>query len=257
VGFALFDSNESMRFFTDTLDENNTALTLVDSAGKPRTRLSAKGDMRTFDENGLDRFMVGEDGSLRILDGDVEAFAMNRYGLYGASAEGNVTMQFDRLSGTLATAGPLQAEQRDLKVEDLEDSYAQYCSADSYPNPAALLACDTPEVKKLIEERGYTPPASRSSRTQFYEPPSGVVYETGRGLRDAQLASFVQDTITRDAHHDSRDRHPRDPLEPGDRFSWKKDWEEVYRPPPRPGDEDVHQPREEEEEEPGLGKFGR
>ena len=82
---ALFDSSNAVRF-TQTPSMTTTAITLLDSNGFERTA-QREGDVRTFDEYGYDRFMVGEDGS-RVLDGDIEAFVMDKYGMFGSDQDG-------------------------------------------------------------------------------------------------------------------------------------------------------------------------
>jgi hypothetical protein len=122
VGFLLYDTNGTLRFSADTVDENNTALSLLDVNGKERSRLSAKGEARTFDKDGYDRFILDEEGALRILDGDIEAFTVDKYGIVGADQDGNVTLAFDRLQGRLSTSGDLieKAPATDLDPEEMK-----------------------------------------------------------------------------------------------------------------------------------------
>jgi len=192
---ALFDQNGTVRFAADTLDENNTAITLLDSNGFKRTRLSAKGDVRTFDESGFDRFMVDETGSMRLLDGDIEAIVVDKFGLFGSDNEGNVTLSYNRLSGKVAAAGDIEkdAPPARLAVDELYDSYADYCSRENYANPAALRACSSPQTAELLDRMGKTVPSKRTSSAHTYQRPSGAHYDTGAAF--AQSGNDLMDQV--------------------------------------------------------------
>jgi len=178
LGLGLYDANGTVRLFADTIDENNTAMTLVDAKGNPRYRASANGDMRTFDKDGYDRFMLDEDGSVRILDGDIEAFELSKYGMVGADPSGNVTLQFNRLDGTLKTAGNVEQDNRDLKPDDMKKEYAQFCAGTELPNEAALRACEAPETERIMQEFSLIIPETRRT-LGGYSRPSGRDYSTG------------------------------------------------------------------------------
>ena len=69
-GLALFDSEKGLRLMADTLDRNATGFALLDEQGRERTRLSAEGDLRTFDKDGLSRLMIGSEGSVSPVKGN-------------------------------------------------------------------------------------------------------------------------------------------------------------------------------------------
>jgi hypothetical protein len=179
MGLLLLDSNGTTRMIADTLDDNNTAISLIDANGLERSRLSAKGDVRTFDEEGLDRFMVDGNGEVRIMDGAVESISLNRFGITGFDPDGNVTLAFDRMDGDLIVAGRTETERRDVTQDTLRASYAEYCSRSVYSNPAAMHACQSRTTSTIMSEMGVAEPTDRHSTTDRYVPPSGSQYSTG------------------------------------------------------------------------------
>jgi hypothetical protein len=189
LGIALFDWNGTARLVADTIDKNHTSLVLLDEEGHSRTALSAKGDVRTYDKMGRDAFMVGEDGALRLLDGDVEKFALTKFGMTGADADGNITFTMSP-EGEVNTAGNIQKDAPPAKLSTnfLKAKYAQFCTRDTYSNDAALAACSTPETARLINRFGLTPPASRAA-TGSYTRPSGATYNTGATYSGAAFNS--------------------------------------------------------------------
>jgi hypothetical protein len=178
-GLLLLDSNGTVRLMADTIDENHTALSLIDANGFERGRLTARGDVRTFDEEGLDRFMVGSDGDVRIMDGAVESMSLNRFGIQGFDPEGNMTLAFNRLDGNLILAGTTETEQTNVEPDVLRESYARYCSRETYTNPAARRACESRSTSTLMDRMGIEAPTQRVSTTSTYVPPSGSSYTTG------------------------------------------------------------------------------
>ena len=89
-GLSLQDANGTFRFSADTFDENFTRVSVLDARGAERMRISGgTGRMTTFDEEGFPRLTFDEDGSIRVKDGAVEAFAINKFGMQGLDAEGD------------------------------------------------------------------------------------------------------------------------------------------------------------------------
>ena len=111
-----------------------TRVSVLDALGGERIRLSgASGEVRTFDGDGADRFILDKEGSMRLMDGKTEAFAINRFGMQGVDPYGNITLAFDRVRGALGRRA-LRGETRpDLRRRSVT---ATRNSAHSRPSPS-------------------------------------------------------------------------------------------------------------------------
>ena len=192
-GLSLLDANGTFRFSADTVDENFTRVTLMDATGSERIRLhGSRGSLKTFDADAAERLSIDEDGSLRVLDGQVEALVLNKYGMQGLDPYGNVTLAFDRLAGRLDASGPVAQASGPIPVDGIRGTYAQFCTRDTYPTDAAKSACESSGTTSLIDRLGLTAPTQRTAQGMTYTRPTsaadGVAFDPNDAI-NAPLAT--------------------------------------------------------------------
>ena len=161
-GLSLLDANGTYRFSADTTNENFTRVSVLDHEGHERIRLSGStGEMRMYDNEGQDRFFIDEEGSVRLMDGATEAFTLSRFGMQGVDPYGNITLSFDRVRGSLETAGAVLQDEK-ISVDEIRESYASFCSQETFAFEAARESCQH-DTQDLFDHFGITPPVSQTA----------------------------------------------------------------------------------------------
>merc|ERR1712046_470641 len=121
-----------------------------------------------------DSFLVSEDGSLHLLNGDSEVFALGPYGMIAADIDGNVTFALNPQNGQVAAASGVVQDDADLSMDALQRDFAQQCTRSSYSNPAAVRACDAQATDRLIDRFNLQKPTARVSTSAHTPRPGGV-----------------------------------------------------------------------------------
>ena len=98
---------------------------------------------------------------MRLMDGQTEAFTINRFGMQGIDPYGNITLAFDRVRGSLDTTGVAQQHSQ-ISVEAIRHSYADFCAQSTFAFAAAQKACEH-DTEDLFSRFGITPPESQTS----------------------------------------------------------------------------------------------
>ena len=103
---------------------------------------------------------------------------------------GNVTLSFDRIGGKLETSGAVEQQVKNIDVDGIRQTYADFCARDTYATDAAMHACDAGSTSRLLDRLGVSAAGERTSQGIGYIPPAALA----DGL-DAMAAAVV-DAIT-------------------------------------------------------------